>query len=737
MTTRIKALILTAGALMAGTQVLVIRRALALSGGDETVFSLILAVWLWCVAGGGFLGGRLAARTESAVKWMRGGLLLLSLSAPLSLLVLQLSVIRVGWIPGTVPGGGKLFFSLFLALIPVGIFGGMLFPLTCRALKSRSSSPVCVAYLFEAAGSFLAGTITALIFAPHLGSLSMAVFFAALGVTVAVAFHRPLTVFAVLLAVVMIPLVFLQPSVQNLDRSLVAATQPGLKLLDLLETPYGQIEVSERQGQVSIHENGLLLASSDDFSTAEERAHITMAQHPRPRDVLWIGGSLGGAPGDALEHPSVERLDLVELNPVLFDLKARLNPADSGASGGDPRVTEIKADGRRYLASHPRQKYDIIALFLPGPRTARLAKFYTVEFFRIVREALKPGGVLVFPIEASESFIGDDLAALLATVNAALEAVFPTVEALPGENVYFVAGDEHSQPAADAAQIISRWEERGVEPLYWDAYRLRDRLSESHRSMLARALTRGEVVGTNRDAAPICFYLQQIVWSRQVEAGFPVLLKAARRVFVPAVLALLLTAAVIVFWAGSKPLAKRRRGSAAAAVAVVGMSGISLEILALITYQVHFSSGYREVGILMGFYMAGLALGAAAVSRARRPEALFRAVQGWWCLAPVGLIILVSPLFSSPAMLGLFGKSAVFFYMLVVGGLGGAHFPLAVAFSGRSEARRAGVFYGVDLLGASCGALIVGLLALPLIGIAWSALGMVWLNLLARWLIRR
>jgi predicted membrane-bound spermidine synthase len=101
------------------------------------------------------------------------------------------------------------------------------------------------------------------------------------------------------------------------------------------------------------------------------------------------------------------------------------------------------------------------------------------------------------------------------------------------------------------------------------------------------------------------------------------------------------------------------------------------------------------------------------------------------------LILLASPVFSSPEMLGIAGKIAVFFYMSIIGGFGGVHFPLAVSFTKESDARRAGVFYGVDLLGASCGTLVVGLLALPLIGIPWTALGMIWLNLLAWRLIRK
>lgn len=729
---RLKAGVLVCGAVLAGTQVLVIRRALALAGGDEVVFALTLAAWLLCVAAGGSLGASLVRRLHDLIPVFTGGLILLSVSSPTALVILPIVADFSGWIPGTMPGGGGMIAALMATLLPVGVAGGALFPIGCRLLKTSGVDAVSQTYLLESGGSFLAGTAVTLIFAPHLSGLTMAVFLSSVGFSAAfnLIIHRiPIWVFPV---AALIPAYLLQPSVRKLEARLISLMRPGMQVRDVLETPYGLIEVTDRQGQISVYENGVLLAISDEPAGAEERAHLSLTQHPRPERVLWIGGSLGGALTDALQHPSLKRLDLVELNPILFDLGRKFAGLKTSDALADPRVTLHRQDGRRFLASAATGSYDLIALNLPGPRTVRLAKFYTVEGFRLVRRALKPGGVLVFAIPSAEDYIGEDLSSLLGSLYATLHRVFSEVRVLPGENALFVADDSKSDMALFADSISARLNQRGIYPLYWDKYRLRDRLSDSRGSALQEAIDRAPVIGLNRDAAPISFYLQQVLWSRQVRGGLPSVLKALRGIF-PQIC--ILTVLITLLAALGIRLIMPKAGNKIAlgwAVLTVGLAGVSLEVLSLTAYQVYFGSGYREVGLLVGLYMAGLAAG-AAVSRniitvaARRQ--FFLVIQAGWIVLPIGLIVLT---LIGPAFLQgwpLVGQMIFFLYLLMIGFVGGLHFPLAVSYAGSGSAVRAGVFYSLDLLGAASGALVIGLLALPLIGLNSSALLLALMNL--------
>ncbi len=715
------------GLLLGGGQVLVIRRALALGGGDELVFSLSLAFWLLFVALGGALGAQLERRLMMPIRPFALALLLLSLAVPASLVLLPIMASSFGLIPGTVPGGGGMVFSLAIALLPLGLAGGVCFPLGFGLLKTATPKPVSLAYMFEAFGAFIGGMIVSLIFLPHFGGLTFSCLLMFLGIGAGLGLYLPRRYVGLGIGLCLLLGLALIPSAKKTESKLLASLRPGMELLDYRETPYGLVEITRRAGQVTIYENGLILALFDDPAGAEERSHLALALHPAPRSVLWIGGSLGGALPEALRHPSIERLDLVELNPDLYRAADWLGPLYRQVLQ-DARVHPYTDDGRSFLRRVPPQSYDLIELNLPGPRTARLSKFYSREGFRLARRALKPGGVLAFSLESAEDYIGSDLASLLASISTTLKTEFPRVEILPGERAIFVAGNDSAMNTIVADSLSDQLSRRGIEPVYWNKFRLQDRFSVSRRETLKQALMQAKSVKINRDGAPICFYQQQVFWSWQVRGGLPLMMKALGNIF--GLASMITLAAMLIGVLIVRRFFTRTRMKIGIywTVMAVGFAGMALEILAIIAFQVQFGSGYREIGLLVGCYMAGLALGALWMTRRREETVhLFLRVQFFWMIIPVGIILLAFPgngLLVSPA----FGRIMFWAYMLGLGVLGGLHFSLAAQISSTLRSHP-GLLYALDLLGAAMGALLIGLLAVPLAGIMFSALGLVVLNL--------
>lgn len=112
-----------------------------------------------------------------------------------------------------------------------------------------------------------------------------------------------------------------------------------------------------------------------------------LALHAAPKDVLLVG--LGGAsiPRFINKHWPEIRLDVVEIDPDVvkvcrewFELK------------GAPGLRIIVMDGRMYL-KRSRKAYDVILL---DAYAADRIPFHltTLEFVRLVRSRLKPGGVV-------------------------------------------------------------------------------------------------------------------------------------------------------------------------------------------------------------------------------------------------------------------------------------------------------------------------------------------------------
>ena len=187
----------------------------------------------------------------------------------------------------------------------------------------------------------------------------------------------------------------------------------------------------------SLYENGLITGHTPDQSAAEEAVHYALLEHPAPRKILLIGGGASGSIAEALKHPTVERIDLVELDPALIAHGETIFP--SGRSSlSDPRVHLHYADGRHYLNS-THDTFDVIIVNVPDPQTAQLNRFYTAEFFRSAREHLAPGGLFALQLRSSEETISPDLAEFLRCIDRTLREVFPYVVAIPGETIHFFA----------------------------------------------------------------------------------------------------------------------------------------------------------------------------------------------------------------------------------------------------------------------------------------------------------
>ena len=169
-------------------------------------------------------------------------------------------------------------------------------------------------------------------------------------------------------------------SFRALDAVSVARSWSGFKLLAVRNSAYGNLAVVENGGSRSLYENGLVLFTAPDPAAAEEAVHYALLAHPAPRHVLLIGGGVNGSLAQALQHPSIQDIDYVELDPAVLDLARLYFPEFWNPVAADPRVRVHVTDGRWFLKTGSG-RYDVIIVNLPDPQTAQLNRFYTLEFF--------------------------------------------------------------------------------------------------------------------------------------------------------------------------------------------------------------------------------------------------------------------------------------------------------------------------------------------------------------------
>jgi hypothetical protein len=169
-------------------------------------------------------------------------------------------------------------------------------------------------------------------------------------------------------------------------------------------------------------------------------------------------------------------------------------------------------------------------------------------------------------------------------------------------------------------------------------------------------------------------------------------------------------------------LRRRPRASRMLLAFAVGYAGMVVESALLLAYQAGVGALYRDLGLLVSLFMAGLASGAALTEKWHRRSSW----AGLWSLLAALLLVGAS---ASAMNLGGIGLWASALLLLGVGAAMGGLF--AAAASGGAQGPAIGTLYASDLAGAFLGATVGGLLLLPFAGLVASlmtALGLVWLG---------
>lgn len=164
-------------------------------------------------------------------------------------------------------------------------------------------------------------------------------------------------------------------------------------------TPYQELAVVDTPayGRVLLLDGMVQTTEGDEFFYHEMLVHVGLFTHPNPRKVAVIGGGDGGAVREALKHPEVEEVTLVEIDERVVAAARTYLPALSGALA-DPRVRIVFEDGIRHVAEHPGA-YDCVLVDSTEPVGAAVGLF-SESFYRSAAAALREDGVFVAQTES-------------------------------------------------------------------------------------------------------------------------------------------------------------------------------------------------------------------------------------------------------------------------------------------------------------------------------------------------
>ncbi len=150
-------------------------------------------------------------------------------------------------------------------------------------------------------------------------------------------------------------------------------------------------------GRMLVLDGIIQLTEHDETSYQEMIAHVPLICHPRPKQVLIIGGGDGGAVREVIKHPSVERVVLCEIDPEVVRVAREYLP--QLASGlDDERVEIIHADGVAYVAEHT-DAFDVIITDSTDPLGPGEVLF-SESYYRNAHKALTENGIATCQLES-------------------------------------------------------------------------------------------------------------------------------------------------------------------------------------------------------------------------------------------------------------------------------------------------------------------------------------------------
>jgi spermidine synthase len=169
---------------------------------------------------------------------------------------------------------------------------------------------------------------------------------------------------------------------------------PG-DLLYMGEGINASIAVTETRGRRSFHVSGKVEASGEpqDMRLQRMLGHIPALLHPRPRSVLVVGCGTGVTAGTFALHPSVERIVICEIEPLVPPAVTRFFQRENYDVLHDRRTKVVYDDARHYILT-TRDRFDVITSDPIHPWVKGSASLYSKEYFELCKRRLNPGGVI-------------------------------------------------------------------------------------------------------------------------------------------------------------------------------------------------------------------------------------------------------------------------------------------------------------------------------------------------------
>jgi spermidine synthase len=681
-------------------QVVLLRELSVASYGVELIYTITLGIWLLSTA----CGAMLQERTHASFSRINLLFLLFSAALPLDVAFVRSIRLLFGDLPGAYLPLHLQLVAICASLLPIGMILGLLFRWTARAYIAKGKS-LAGAYAVESVGGLAGGLCSTFLLKLGFQNFVIALICAliALGASLLGFDGRIAGRLRFVCLVIFTALVVCTWKARAIDRLMTSWTHPDL--VETQDSPYSRITLTYLDGQLSVFENDALLFDTEG-THAEEFAHLAALQRPDPGRVLVLGGGIEGTIREILRY-SPQKVDYVELNPVLLQVVPQHLPLEIQKSLRAENVRIIESDPRIFLKR--ALDYDLVLVGMPEPGSAQANRFYTQEFFTECAARLSPGGVIAFSLQSAENFWTPQLTRRMVSIYRAARSVFPEILFIPG-STNVVIGSMNAL-TRDPKVLAARLEGRRIQTRIVSADYLRYLYTNDRFEKVARILESG-IAPINSDARPICYQYTIMIWlSKFLPSAklwdFSLLeLSSSRNLAWLVVIGLPALLLIRARWPVRRALL----------TGVAGFVGMTLETIVILHFQTKSGILYQDIGILLTGFMAGLAFGALGVEKLHRRAS--KTIGG----ALLGGFVILSGVIGWSVNSGIHaGLPQSLGFLILSGFMVAGVFAYAGLHGEEDQAAAITPLYSADLIGGCIGSLLASLILAPLVGLAMAS----------------
>lgn len=658
-------LLMLTGFASSSAQFIMMREASIMGGGSEASTGSFLWVWLVIAAAGASAGSRPGLSHPGKLMWT---LITGMFVAPMIFILMNRLLLG----PGEISSMSGSLVIIAVSALPVTFISALVFVRLSAIRQQTGGSVAGSSFAIETIGSVTAGIITTLTLAMHLSNYRLYILVLLASTLMTVMFlNYPLWMRRA--AMVSVILLALAAVILNPDTAVRDMLLRGVRAEKSIDTPYGNITIGTYGGERTVFYDHRPLFFSGDIIRSEENIHYPLLQRQKFGKVIVISGGISKHIEQLVKH-DIDEVVYLEHDPGVI--------AAEGAADTTAGKMQLKVVRKEPLAFFRKNgdTFDAVLQLIPPPSALSVNRFFTVEYFRLVKEHLSPEGIFMCTPMPYYNYSPESYRKGFSPVFNALKKTFDNVMILPGSSLYAIASDG---ALSDSISVLAA--RSGIVNDYVNSDYLNDDETRRRSKQILSLVDHGADLNTALKPSSSLFTNVLSLESRGPGRGI-----------IAMVFAMIVLPFVLV-----------RKGGFVMFASSAGLAGFGMMLIFVL--QVTTGNIYMLTALMLTFLMSGLAAGAAGTHTTLTrqlivcPLLLFILFILTGLLAP--FLVTVSPGIIIPLVLVLLASA---------GFLTGITYRMLTLHGGQ---KTTGTVYASDLAGSALGYLTVSALLVPLIGI--------------------